>query len=149
MLMRIREARLVETDPPYTGPVEADETYVGGERHNTSAKWREGLTRRGAVGETPGAALKDRTANRVASKVVCSTNAETLQRFVTERTEPTATIHTDESTSDCNLPREHEAVKLFTGQRSRESLNERKGVVLVDAETRPRRDIPPIDPQAT
>ena len=46
-----------------------------------SAKRREGLTRRGAVGETAVARLKDRPTNRVAAKVVSSANAETLQGF--------------------------------------------------------------------
>ena len=116
MLMRIREAWTVETDEPYTGPVEADETYMGGKRHNMSTKRRAELTGRGAVGKTAVAGLKDRATNRISAKVVRSTDAETLQGFVTERTEPTATVYTDESLAYRGLPRTHEAVKHSVGE---------------------------------
>ncbi len=116
MLMRIREAWRVETDPPFTGPVEADETYVGGKRHNMSTKRRAELTGRGAVGKTAVAGLKDRATNHVTAKVVRSTDAATLQGFVTERTEPTATVYTDESSAYSGIPRKHESVKHSVGE---------------------------------
>ena len=116
MLMRIREAWAAEDDDLYEGPVEADETYVGGLRRNMSTKRRKGLTGRGSVGKTAVAGLKDRATNRVTAKVVRSTNKETLQTFVTERTEPDATVYTDESASYPGIPRTHEAVKPSIGE---------------------------------
>ena len=83
MLMRIREAWAVGTGDPYTGPVEADETYIGGKRRNMSTARRESLTGRGAVGKTAVAGLKDRPTNHVTKKVVRHTDEGTLQGFVT------------------------------------------------------------------
>ena len=116
MLMRIREAWAVETDDLYSGPVEVDETCMGGKRRNMSTKRRKELTGRGAVGKTAVAGLKDRATNRVTAKVVRSTDKETLQGFVTERTEPTATVYTDESSASKSLPGKHEAVKHSVGE---------------------------------
>ena len=125
MLMRIREAWAVETDAPYSGPVEADETYVGGRRANMSRARREELEGRGPVGMTAVAGLRDRSTNRVAATVVRSTDAETLQGFVTENTEPDATIYTDESAAYRGLPRAHETVRHSAGEyiRGQASIN--------------------------
>ena len=116
MLMRIREAWDTEADQPYSGPVEADETYFGGKRRNMPSSKRKELEGRGTVGKTAVAGLKDRATNRVTAKVVHSTNKETLQEFVTERTEPDATVYTDDATAYTGLPRIHETVKHSVGE---------------------------------
>ena len=116
MLMRIREAWSAEADAPYSGPVEADETYFGGKRHNMPKSKRKELEGRGTAGKTAVAGLKDRATNRVTAKVVHSTNRETLQGFVTERTEPEATVYTDDATAYTGLPRTHETVKHSVGE---------------------------------
>ena len=63
MLHRIREAMQADTDV-FTGPVEVDETTIGGERKNMPKAKREQLTGRGAVGKTAVVGMKDRESNK-------------------------------------------------------------------------------------
>ena len=111
MMHRIREAWGEEDDEPFDGPVEVDETYMGGKRKNMSNKKRKGLTGRGAVGKTAVVGIKDRATNEVRAEVVESTDTETLQDFVEENTEEDATVYTDEAAAYKGLDRKHEAVK--------------------------------------
>ena len=84
MLHRIREAFAAEKDFRFTGPVEVDETYFGGKRRNMSNAKRKALadTGRGAAGKVAVVGVKDRATKQVSAKVVTSTDAETLQGFV-------------------------------------------------------------------
>lgn len=59
MLHRIREAWKQETAKLFVGPVEADETYMGGKRSNMSKSKREGLKGRGTSGKVAVAGIKD------------------------------------------------------------------------------------------
>ena len=99
----------------YVGPVEVDETYMGGRRANMSNAKRKALADegagRGAVGKTAVVGVKDRDSNRVAVKVVESTDALTLQAFVATHAEPGATVYTDDAAAYKGLPYPHETVK--------------------------------------
>ena len=114
MLHRIREAWMPKGGgKPYDGPVEIDETYMGGKRANMSNAKRKELadTGRGAVGKTAVVGAKDRATNQVSARVVGSTDKPTLQGFVTEHTAPGATVYTDEASAYEGMPFAHEAVK--------------------------------------
>ena len=138
MLHRIREAWAANDDEPFAGPVEVDETYMGGKRKNMSNAKRKKMTGRGAVGKMPVLGVKDRETNHVAAKVVTSTDKETLQGFVTEHTEPDATVYTDEASAYGGLPRTHEAVKHSVSEYVRgQAHTNGGGVVLEPSETRP------------
>ena len=112
---RIREA-WGEDDEDFDGPVEVDETYMGGERKNMSnAKrraYREAGSPRGPVDKTAVVGVKDRETNEVRAEIVRSVGAATLQGFVREHTEPGATVYTDEAAAYKGLARDfdHEAV---------------------------------------
>ena len=117
MLHRIREAWADSGsgDGGFTGPVEVDETYVGGKRKNMSNAQRRELAEqgagRGAVGKVAVVGIKDRETKQVRAKVVESTDRPTLQGFVIKHTAPGATVYTDEASAYKGLPFKHESVK--------------------------------------
>ena len=81
MLARLRKAYEVEVGP-FEGPVEVDETYIGGKRRNMPKSKREKLEGRGVSGKTAIVGAKDQASNRIAAKVVEHTDKPTLQKFV-------------------------------------------------------------------
>ncbi len=63
------------------GPVEVDETCLGGKERNqhAKAKLRAG---QGPIGKTAIAGIRDRNANHVMAKVVKRTDKKTMQGFI-------------------------------------------------------------------
>jgi transposase-like protein len=114
MLHRLRLAFEASADL-FEGPVEVDETYMGGKRKNMPRRKREKLTGRGAVGKTAVVGAKDRETNQVAAKVVTATDRATLQGFVSDHADSEATVYTDDHGSYDGLPN-HEAVKHSVGE---------------------------------
>ena len=101
----------------FMGPVEADETYMGGKRKNMPRSKRKALSGRGPVGKTAVAGIKDRTSNRVKAEVVEHTDAETLQAFILDVADDDATVYTDDHKAYRGLPvGRHEAVRHSTGE---------------------------------
>ena len=106
---RIRKV-LDQGKPLFGGPVEVDETYIGGRRRNMKKSKREQLTGRGPAGKVAVVGAKDRTTNKVSAQVVEDTTSETLQGFVMGNVVPGTTIYTDDATAYTHLPN-HESVK--------------------------------------
>ena len=100
MLHRLREA-WGESDglPPFSGPVEADETYIGGKRKNKSNAQRKAATGRGSVDMEAVVGVKDRATNKVVARPIPSTSSPYTAGFVAERAAPGATVYTDEAAS--------------------------------------------------
>ena len=122
MLHRMREAWGEDDDDDFDGPVEVDETYVGGERKNKSNAERKALREagvgRGPVDKMAVVGVKDRETNEVRAEVVRRVDGSTLQGFVREHTEPGATVYTDEAAAYKGLARDfdHEAVNHSASQ---------------------------------
>ena len=106
----------------FTGPVEADETAIGGVEKNKhgSKKRSQG---RGSVGKTMVHGVLDRATNQVVAGAVETTDAITLQGRVVDATMPTAQVYTDEALAYAGLPRRHEAVQHKTGEYVREQAH--------------------------
>ena len=107
---RIRKAWDAGSGNLFSGPVEVDETYVGGRRRNMPKAKREQLTGRGPTGKVAVVGAKDRITNQVSAQVVKDTEGETLQRFVMGNVVPGTKIYTDDATAYTHLPN-HESVK--------------------------------------
>ena len=103
-------------EPLFTGPVEADETYIGGKRKNMPKSKRAKLTGRGAVGKAIVLGARERETNKVATRRVENTEEPTLQGFIGENAAPRATICTDESKSYIGMDFDHEAVNHSAGE---------------------------------
>ena len=99
-----------------TGPVEADETAVGGLRKNMHASKRKHLTGRGSARKAIVAGVKDRSSKQVSAAVVERADDATLQKFVTDRTAKIATVYTDEATAYNGLPRKRESMNHSVGE---------------------------------
>ena len=95
----------------FAGPVEVDETYVGGKRRNMPKAKRKELDGRGPVGKTAVVGAKDRATKQVAAQVVTSTDSDTLKGFVIEHAQPGAKVYTDDAGAYHSLPFDHATVK--------------------------------------
>ena len=116
MMMRLREAWDESGLEAMLGPVEVDETYMGGKRSNMPKAKRKGLKGRGAVGKTVVVGAKDRASNRVSAAVAPGTDKATLHSFVAARAAPGSTVYTDDHAGYDDLPFKHESVKHSAGE---------------------------------
>ena len=107
---RVRRALGDRTKNLFSGPVECDETWVGGIRRNMPSSKRKQLTGRGPVGKVAVAGIRDRATNKVTAQVVPDTTSETLGGFITCSVIPGTRIYTDDATAYTHLPN-HASVK--------------------------------------
>lgn len=109
MAHRLRDAMTGELSV-FAGPVEVDETYMGGKRKNMPKKVRAKLEGRGPVGKTAVLGVKDRPTNQVQAQVIDDTKHETLRRYLVDRIMPETVLYTDDSGA-YDAFENHESVK--------------------------------------
>ena len=114
MLHRIREAWTQAPRERFAGPVEVDETYVGGRERNKHERQKLHAGR-GPVGKTAVIGAKDRETNKVTARVIAHTDADTLTGFVAGQIQPGATVYTDDHGGYASLAN-HATVKHSVGQ---------------------------------
>ena len=126
MLHRIRKG-FTDTGEPMDGPVEVDETCIGGKRKNMSNAQRRELRKegagRGAVGKAAVVGVKDRNSRQIRAKVVDATDRDTLHGFIRERVSDGAKVYTDEAAAYSGLPFDHETVKHSVGEYVRDQAH--------------------------
>ena len=119
---RVRRALGDRTKNLFSGPVECDETWVGGIRRNMPSSKRKQLTGRGPVGKVAVAGIRDRATNKVTAQVVPDTTSETLGGFITCSVIPGTRIYTDDATAYTHLPN-HASVKHSVAEYVRDPVH--------------------------
>ena len=114
MLQRIRKA-WENDDGPFAGPVEVDETYMGGRERNKH-KGKKLKAGRGTVGKAAIVGAKDRKTNKIKAAVVKATDAKTLQGFVVATALAGATVYTDDAAAYKGMPFDHASVRHSVGE---------------------------------
>lgn len=107
----------------FAGPVEIDETYVGGKEKNkhASKKLHAG---RGAVGKAAVVGTITRRGGKVQAKHINSTDGETLKGFISDTTKKGEKVYTDEHKGYIGMVDfDHETVRHSVGEYVREQVH--------------------------
>ena len=108
LMQRIREGFL-DGKTRMAGPIEVDETYLGGRQKNKH-KHKKIDGAQGGVGKAIVLGAKDRDSKRVNARVIEYRGKELMQGFVAENAKQSTVVYTDEAPQYKSMPFTHEAV---------------------------------------
>ena len=108
---RLREAFAPDTRR-FLGPVEVDETYIGGKDSNRHAHKKTGTSTGGKAIVT---GAMDRGARKIQVRMVVGTDRLTLKAFVMEVADESVSVYCDGHHSYHTLPHKHESVNHSAG----------------------------------
>ena len=111
---RIRAALTTRRNRLLLGPVEIEETYIGGKARNRHASKRDG--KRGVAGKRAVVGILDRATGEVRAEAIEDTRKDELQGYLEENVSPAATIYSDQSPSYADVPNPHVAVLHSAGE---------------------------------
>ena len=115
MAHRIREG-WIGRNKAFIGPVEIDETYVGGKRRNMHYKRKQRFKGTGGVGKTIVVGARDRSTNNIVAHTVPHNDTRTLVNFATFYSKRKARVFTDMASAYERLPNRHQAVNHNKGE---------------------------------
>ncbi len=121
MLHRLRKAYEIEVGPFSSGPVEVDETFIGGKEKNKHEDKRSHT--RGPSGKAVVVGMKDRKTNKVIAKPVPDRTKEEIHGFIREAVSPESKVYSDDHKSYLGLPYDHESVNHSVGEYVREQAH--------------------------
>ena len=98
----------------FAGPVEVDETFIGGKARSMHRDQRDKIGPDGMGNKVAVAGVRDRETGKVRAEVVPNTEPETLRALVTD-TAPDAMVYSDGEPAYGPLPK-HEAVSHSVGE---------------------------------
>ena len=91
------------------GPIEVDQTYMGGKARNRHASQRDG--KRVVDGKWPVVGILDRATGEVRAEAVDDTKKDELQGYLEEHILPDATMYSDQAHSYDDLLEPHKVVR--------------------------------------
>lgn len=109
LLHRIREALTLTERKVFIGPVEVDETFIGGRARNQTRD------RKGRIKKVPVIGIRDRATNQVIARPIKARWIELMQGFIYYHTRDDAEVYTDEAAQYRGLFRVHRTVNHSRG----------------------------------
>ena len=103
----------------FSGPIEVDETYIGGKMKNMHGDKRREARQKPDLGKTIVAGARDRATGAVRAQVIEAADKETLSAFIGAHAALGAAIYTDEA-------------RAYSGLPNRESVNHSAGEYVRD-----------------